>query len=66
VIVSNRTRRHDVNTNQLFRWRCDWRDVLARLATHPAKRIDQLLAWAWATERLKRALPLVAGSPFVR
>ena len=24
------------------------RDVLARLATHPAKRIDELLPWHWA------------------
>src|SRR5262249_18296991 len=24
------------------------RDVFARLATHPAKRIDELLPWAWA------------------
>jgi transposase len=28
------------------------RDVLARLATHPAKRIDQLLPWTWADQRL--------------
>jgi transposase len=28
------------------------RDVLARLATHPAKHIDQLMPWAWATHRL--------------
>ena len=28
------------------------RDVLARLATHPAKRIDQLMPWAWADHRL--------------
>ena len=28
------------------------RDMLARLATHPAKHIDQLLPWAWATHRL--------------
>jgi transposase len=27
------------------------RDVLARLATHPAKHIDQLLPWAWPTHR---------------
>jgi transposase len=24
------------------------RDVVARLATHPAKRIDELLPWHWA------------------
>jgi transposase len=28
------------------------RDVLARLATHPAKRIDLLLPWTWAAEKL--------------
>jgi hypothetical protein len=27
------------------------RDVLARLATHPAKRIAELLPWSWATAR---------------
>ena len=27
-------------------------DVLARLATHPAKHIGQLLPWAWPMHRL--------------
>jgi transposase len=28
------------------------RDGLARLATHPAKRIDQMLPWSWAAQQL--------------
>jgi transposase len=28
------------------------RDVLPRLATHPAKRIDHLLPWVWDAHRL--------------
>jgi transposase len=31
------------------------RDILARLATHPAKRIDELLPWAWAADRTPAA-----------
>ncbi|MCP4385900.1 MAG: transposase domain-containing protein, partial [Hyphomicrobiales bacterium] len=27
------------------------RDVLDRLATHPAKRIDELLPWQWAADQ---------------
>ena len=31
-------------------------DVLARLPDHPAKRIGELLPWAWRSERLTTAV----------
>jgi transposase len=31
------------------------RDILARIATHPAKRIDEMLPWAWAAARAATA-----------
>jgi hypothetical protein len=35
----------------LLRSSSDLRDILARIATHPAKRINELLPWAWAAAR---------------
>jgi hypothetical protein len=38
-----------------MRWKTYLADIIARIADHPASRIDELLPWQWAPAKQQQA-----------